>query len=57
MAPHLWIPPPPHTADDDLANGRYGVMQYMRNGNKLADTIAGEAAELAVIPYTKRCEI
>ena len=57
MAPYgtiyFRIPPPPHTADDDLANGRHGFMQFMRNDNKLADTIAGEAAELAVVPYSK----
>jgi len=54
MAPYLWIPPPPHTADDVLAHGRYGAMQYMRKGSKLADTIAGETAEFAVFPYARR---
>ena len=57
MRARRWLPmaPSSHTADDVLANGRYGAMQYMRKGSKLADTNAGEtvAVEFAVFPYAR----
>ena len=46
-----------HTTEEDLAVGRYDITRYTRDGNKLADTDAGEAAKRAAIPYIEQREI
>ena len=44
-----------HTTEDDLAEGKYGITVFTREGNKLADTAADDAAKLAAIcPVTIR---
>ena len=45
------------TTEEDLAAGRYGTTQHARNGNKLVDTEAGDAATLAAAPHLETREV
>ena len=38
-----------HTTDEDLRTGKYGITEFTREGNRLADKAADEAAQMAAI--------
>jgi len=46
-----------HTTEDDLAKGKYGITDYTREGNNLADEAANYAAEEAAVPAIEIREV
>ena len=38
-----------HTTEEDLKTGKYGITEYTREGNRLADMAANDAADMAAI--------
>ena len=42
-----------HTTEDDLAQGKYGITVFTREGNNLADAVASYAAEQAAVCLIK----
>ena len=46
-----------HTTEEDLAVGRYGITKFTREGAKLADKEAGDAAYSAAVPHIETREV